>query len=437
MLIDKTTLYDISVFHQDEEQSVFHYLNFTKTNGGREYLRFLLRHPLDSIHAINDVQNTIKQLETIKHLWPITITNGTIMVIEKFYDTPSDAFPLSNSFLESWYFKLLNNSDYSLTKYSLEHFISFFKGLKDITQLIAKPKSILLQTFVSRIEMILNNDYIKEMLHWHKEKKLSPSNVVLFGKYIRHKFSQKALELVEIYNKLDAYVSCAIASKKFEFTFPEFQETNAPFIYVDDLFHLQLQQPVAYSIHLNKEKNFLFLTGANMGGKSTFIKALGLSVYLAHLGMGVPAKKMQLCLFDGILSNIQVVDNITKGESFFFNEVQRIKNTVEKISDGKKWLILIDELFKGTNQQDAIKCSITVIEGLKKMNNGIFVLSTHLYEIGDALKKYENILFRYFETNIKDDQLQFSYLLKEGISQDRLGYLILKREGVVDMLQKL
>ncbi len=426
MLIDKTTLYDISVFHQDEEQSVFHYLNFTKTNGGREYLRFLLRHPLDSIHAINDVQNTIKQLETIKHVWPITITNGTIMVIEKFYDTPLDSFPLSNSILESWYFKLLNNSDYSLTKYSLEHFISFFKGLKEITQLIAKPKSILLQTFVSRIEMILNNDYINEMLHWHKEKKLSPSNVVLFGKYIRHKFDQKALELVEIYNKLDAYVSCAIASKKFEFTFPEFQETNAPFIYADDLFHLQLQQPVAYSIHLNKEKNFLFLTGANMGGKSTFIKALGLSVYLAHLGMAVPAKKMQLCLFDGILSNIQVVDNITKGESFFFNEVQRIKNTVEKIGDGKKWLILIDELFKGTNQQDAIKCSIAVIEGLRKMNNGIFILSTHLYEIGDALKKYENILFRYFETNIKDDQLQFSYLLKEGISQDRLGYLILK-----------
>ncbi len=437
MLIDKTTLYDISVFHQDEEQSVFHYLNFTKTNGGREYLRFLLRHPLDSIHAINDVQNTIKQLETIKHVWPITITNGTIMVIEKFYDTPLDSFPLSNSILESWYFKLLNNSDYSLTKYSLEHFISFFKGLKEITQLIAKPKSILLQTFVSRIEMILNNGYIDEMLNWHKEKKLSPSNVVLFGKYIRHKFDQKALELVEIYNKLDAYVSCAIASKKFEFTFPEFQETNAPFIYADDLFHLQLQQPVAYSIHLNKEKNFLFLTGANMGGKSTFIKALGLSVYLAHLGMAVPAKKMQLCLFDGILSNIQVVDNITKGESFFFNEVQRIKNTVEKIGDGKKWLILIDELFKGTNQQDAIKCSIAVIEGLRKMNNGIFILSTHLYEIGDALKKYENILFRYFETNIKDDQLQFSYLLKEGISQDRLGYLILKREGVVDMLQKL
>jgi DNA mismatch repair protein MutS len=153
--------------------------------------------------------------------------------------------------------------------------------------------------------------------------------------------------------------------------------------------------------------------------------------------MGVPAEAMELGYLDGLLSNIQVVDNIIKGESFFFNEVQRIKNTVEKISDGRNWLILIDELFKGTNQQDAVKCSVTVIEGLRKMKNALFVLSTHLYEIGNELKKYPNIQFYYFETSVKDDQLLFSYHLKEGISNDRLGYLILKKEGVVDLLEKL
>jgi len=142
-------------------------------------------------------------------------------------------------------------------------------------------------------------------------------------------------------------------------------------------------------------------------------------------------------LFDGLLSNIQVVDNIVKGESYFFNEVQRIRKTIEKISDGKKWLILIDELFKGTNVQDAMKCSTTVIEGLRKMKNALFVLSTHLYEIGEGLKQYSNIQFRYFETEVQDDQLLFSYQLKEGISNDRLGYLILRKEGVVSMLEKL
>ncbi|MCH5688712.1 hypothetical protein LWM68_33330 [Niabella sp. W65] len=86
---------------------------------------------------------------------------------------------------------------------------------------------------------------------------------------------------------------------------------------------------------MSPEHNFLFLTGANMAGKSTLIKSVGASVFLAHIGMGVPASGMRLTMFDGLISNINVVDNIAKGESFFFNEVQRIKNTVLKISDGR------------------------------------------------------------------------------------------------------
>jgi DNA mismatch repair protein MutS len=174
-----------------------------------------------------------------------------------------------------------------------------------------------------------------------------------------------------------------------------------------------------------------------MAGKSTFIKAVGTAVFMAHLGMGVPAQEMRLSLFDGILSNINVVDNIAKGESYFFNEVQRIRDTLIRIKGDKKWLVLIDELFKGTNVEDAMKCSTTVIKGLIKIRSSLFILSTHLYEIGAELKQYPNILFRYFETSVKGDQLEFSYQLKEGISNDRLGYLILKREKVVEMLENL
>jgi DNA mismatch repair ATPase MutS len=203
------------------------------------------------------------------------------------------------------------------------------------------------------------------------------------------------------------------------------------------LYHILLPAPTPYDVHLSPESNFLFLTGANMAGKSTLIKSVGSAVFLAHVGMGVPAQQMKLTLFDGLLSNINVEDNIAKGESYFFNEVQRVKNTVQKINDGKKWLVLIDELFKGTNVQDAMKCSLTVIKGLIRIKNSLFILSTHLYEIGEELKQYPNISFRYFETNVTDDQLEFSYQLKEGISNDRIGYVILKREKVVEMLEKL
>jgi DNA mismatch repair ATPase MutS len=71
------------------------------------------------------------------------------------------------------------------------------------------------------------------------------------------------------------------------------------------------------------------------------------------------------------------------------------------------------------------------------MKNTLFILSTHLYEIGEGLKQYKNIKFNYFETHVDEGQLVFSYKLKEGISNDRLGYVILKREGVVNMLENL
>jgi DNA mismatch repair ATPase MutS len=87
--------------------------------------------------------------------------------------------------------------------------------------------------------------------------------------------------------------------------------------------------------------------------------------------------------------------------------------------------------------QDAMKCSSLVIEGLIKIKSSTFILSTHLYEIGAALNVHPNIRFNYFETQVTDDQLQFSYQLKEGISNDRLGYLILKKEGVVQLLENL
>jgi DNA mismatch repair ATPase MutS len=78
-----------------------------------------------------------------------------------------------------------------------------------------------------------------------------------------------------------------------------------------------------------------------------------------------------------------------------------------------------------------------VIEGLQNLRNSLFVISTHLYEISDGLKKYDNIQFSYFKTEVRQKELVFHYQLKEGVSQDRLGYLILEREGVVDLLNNM
>lgn len=436
MQIDRTTLSDLNIFHREEELSVFHHLNHTQTNDGREYLRLLLSKPLDNIGDMLDTQQTIRQIMAVADHWPVSITNGTMMVVDKFYDSQINTYPHRPDYFNSFMYKLINKPDYSLTRYTVGHCIDFVKGIGEVVNLLKQaPMSKLLTNYVTRMEMLLNKGAVPYMMQ-SDPKKLTPKTVLVFGAFLKYHKSA-AFELLDIYSRLDAYLALAIACKKYHFCFPVIEESADPYVQAQELFHPLLQTPVSYDVHLDIDKNFLFLTGANMGGKSTFIKAVGVSVYLAHLGMGVPAKTMQLSRFNGLLSNIQVEDNIIKGESFFFNEVQRVRNTIEKISDGKKWLILIDELFKGTNVQDAMKCSSTVIQGLLKLKTALFVLSTHLYEIGDELRRYPNIQFRYFETNVEDDQLIFSYQLKEGISNDRLGYLILRREGVVQMLERL
>jgi DNA mismatch repair protein MutS len=436
MLADKTTLNDLSIFHHEEALSVFFHLNYTRTLGGKDWLRQMLSHPFGDIKAINGVQTIIKDLLPHLQSWPESITNGTVMVIEKFYETPVADMSVGNK-VNVFFYQLFYSSDFALARFSVQHFVNFVKGMKEVVDLLNATKSTQLEVWKERVAMLLNKPVVQQMLQHEKTVKLSPAEILRFGAFLRKHFKSEVFELIDIYSRLDAYYSMAVACDKYKLCFPEFVESAEPFIEAKQMFHLLLSTPVSYDVELSKQTNFLFLTGANMAGKSTYIKAVGVAVYLAHLGMGVPAASMELSLFNGLLSNIQVIDNIIKGESYFFNEVQRIRSTIERISDGKKWLILIDELFKGTNVQDAMKCSTTVIEGLRKMNNALFILSTHLYEIGESLKQYPNIQFRYFETHVQDDQLLFSYQLKEGISNDRLGYLILRKEGVVDLLEKL
>ena len=437
MQIDKITLNDLSIFHPEEDQSVFFHLNFTQTNGGREYLRYLLGNTLHSIESIQATQKTIQHLVSVIEQWPVSPTNGTIMVLEKFYESPVDAYPKIPELFNSFLYQFFHQADFSLTLFTIQHAIDFVKGMNTIAGLInnAETKGQL-ESIASRIQHYLDNAIVQEMIVEDKNS-MSNATILIYANFIRFRFKKGITELIELYSKLDAYLSLAKAGRKYGFHFPTFIESKEPHFEAEGLYHFMLAEPIDYSIGLSQKENFLFLTGANMAGKSTFIKAVGIAIYLAHLGMGVPASTMQLSFFDGIISNIQVTDNIAKGESFFFNEVQRIKNTIERINDGKKWMILIDELFKGTNQLDAVKCSTTVIEGLRKMPNALFILYTHLYEIGAPLQQYSNIQFRYFETAVQDDQLLFSYQLKKGVSNDRLGYLILKREGVVSLLENL
>lgn len=438
MEIDKTTYYDLSVFNTEDEFSVFRKIDFTRTSGGRNQLHQLMLSPYHELDKILSTQAALQLILRHEADWPLAITNGTVMVIEKFFEYNADPIPNSFSPIEAIMYKWLHSGDFSMVKYSVGHFIDFVKGLQKLMDIFLRDDTpIVLRNLLKEAARRLDKETIRQMLGSGRTDEMPRAQMLRFGNFILYQFKHDALELINIYNYLDAYFGMAMAVKKHNLAFPVITDQPTPKVKVIGLYHILLQHPVPYDLELNKDNTFLFLTGANMAGKSTFIKSVGISVFLAHIGMGVPAQKMELSLFDGLLSNIQVQDNVLKGESYFYNEVQRVKSTVLKVTNGKKWLILIDELFKGTNIQDAMNCSAAVIQGLVKVKSSLFILSTHLYEIGDSLRPYSNIAFRFFETFAEDDQLRFSYQLKEGVSNDRIGYLILKREKVVEMLENI
>lgn len=437
MEIDKTTLNDLSVFGADEEISVFGKLNLAYTTDGKQAFAQMLLTPLKTVQEIEEIQQVLKLLIEKENGWTNQITNGTIMVVEKFFTASIDDIPAQPTKISAAAYKIFSAPDFSLVKYSAKHCFEFIKGMQHLTQLFSESHAATpLKKLLEEANNILTatDEYV---LPYKTAENMPATAILRFAHFIRYRFKRKMQTLLHLHAQLDAWHGMALAVKKYGLVFPGLMNSPTPVVEAKGLYHILLQEPVAYDATMNRETNFMFLTGANMAGKSTFIRAVGIAVFLAHAGMGVPAALMRLSVFDGLLSNINMADNIVKGESYFYNEVQRIKSTVQKVSNGKKWLILIDELFKGTNVQDAMKCSTTVIEGLIKVKNSLFILSTHLYEIGEALKQYPNISFHYFETKIDEGQLLFNYTLKPGISNDRLGYLILKNEGVVKMLEEL
>ena len=437
MLVDKITLKDIGLFDADESEGLISHLNFCKSNGGKEQLDQYLAHPLNTIDSIEKRQNAIAIfISEIGFINEMKITNGTTLVIEKFFGTAFKPIPTQISYPGAYWYQYINGADYALLKYSLEHLILFYENLNNWLLIFEnKNENPIVATLVQNIKKLVQHPSLANL---NAQSTLAnPQKLLTLAYFFRNHYKNNTLQLLQYFFELDAYYSMGMATKKFNFVFPTWIKSETPLLEVVSAIHPLVPNPVDNTISLSSQTNLFFLTGANMAGKSTFIKTLGIVIYLAHVGIGAPAKKVTLSLFDGLITNLTIADNIVKGESYFFNEVQRIKNTIEKIIDGKKYFVLIDELFKGTNILDAMKCSTAVIEGLQNLRNSIFVISTHLYEISDGLKKYDNIQFSYFETEVRQKELVFHYQLKQGVSQDRLGYLILEREGVVDLLNNM
>jgi DNA mismatch repair ATPase MutS len=162
------------------------------------------------------------------------------------------------------------------------------------------------------------------------------------------------------------------------------------------------------------------------------MKACGLAVYLAHTGMGVPAGEAKMSVFLGVFSSMSPTDNLNAGYSYFYSEVRRIKEAVQKLKENNRMFIMFDELFRGTNVKDAYDCSTLVIAGLQQYASSLFILSSHLNELANGMENYTTVSYQSMESSVEGGKPVFSYKLKEGVSKERLGLVILENERIFD-----
>ena len=436
---DKTTLKDLSIFSTDGSGGVLELIDRTTTQYGRDVLRKHIHHPPDSHEQLLAIQQAIKFWSANLNLWPSVISNGTLVMLDKFFESADNISspPTGITLLMSSFFqKLFNRNQYFFTQFSISHLSDFLKGCQQLAK-IAENDSVpaLLRKELEAISNELKHRLVDRVVNITREAKYTELSELNY--LARREMKSMVYRLMLSYARLDAWQSMAKATNEHQWSFPVLLPELPICFEASQLYHPLLHTPVAYDITFTNNQNFLVLTGANMSGKTTFMRALGVGALLAHLGMGVPAALLRISFMQGIITNMHVEDNILRGESYFFAEVQRMKQTAEKLLQHKPHLVLMDELFKGTNVHDAYECTKGVMDGLLHHHNHLMLLSTHLYEVAHQFSDNKGILFSYFVTDLAPDgSYHFTYELKQGISNDRIGYRILQKEGVIALLQQ-
>lgn len=186
---------------------------------------------------------------------------------------------------------------------------------------------------------------------------------------------------------------------------------------------------VCNDIDMEKRPDFIIITGANMAGKSTYLRTIGVNYLLACIGSPVFAKEMILYPAQ-LITSLRTTDSLTDNESYFFAELKRLKLIIDKLNAGEELFIILDEILKGTNSKDKQKGSIALIEQFMALNaNGI--IATHDLLLGTLAENYpDNIRNFRFEADITNNELTFSYQLRDGVAQNMNACFLMKKMGI-------
>ena len=439
--IDQQTIRDLEVFTDTKNgNSIYSFFNRTVTSGGQNTLDEMLSNPVSDPGFLQTRKEEINFF--FLHDYCLKLHRRQLEYIE-FY-LRNRRFPLRDNIIDARIDALSNkiklNTDYYTISEGIFHIVQL---LIDLGLFIEEIKTVIiplsLEQELEKIKKIISSKKLNDLFSKPPKqmKDLSSSQINKLDRFFRVIEKNTFRNLLDVVYKIDVLQTLSQIMKNEGFSLPEYCSGSQTEFDVIDGFHPFLVSPVKNSFSFNHGSTLCFVTGANMSGKSTFLKTMGLMIYLSHVGFPVPAKSLRVSILNGLFTTINLTDNMNFGYSHFYSEVKRVKDLALKIKPDSRLLIIFDELFRGTNVKDAYDASLMIISALAKIRNTIFFISTHMVEIAEAIENKDRIMFRCFGSEQVDQQPIYDFKLKEGISEERIGLLIIKNEGIPQILDEI
>lgn len=196
-----------------------------------------------------------------------------------------------------------------------------------------------------------------------------------------------------------------------------------------DLTHPLLgDEAVGNDFYMDKNTRVLLITGSNMSGKSTFLRTVGFNMILSYLGLNVPAKEFNVPIFN-IYTCMRTGDDLENNISSFYSEILRVKGIVDGTKRNERIFFLLDEIFKGTNSIDRHEGAVVLINQLLK-GDTLGLVSTHDLELCDMEKNNEFVSNYYFKEYYKNNKIMFDYKIRQGVSKTRNAKYLMKMAGI-------
>ena len=400
--------------------------DFSLNSFTKNKILYLLETPLLSEDKIIERQNILKAFESNRKVlenysYTVLYLNEVHFFLNNFkeVDFKNTSFLFSGPDYDEIH---LNNK--------LHQMVLFFHRLESVyfSRITMKDFPEIYKKDLNRILSFLSFLELKQYELIIREKRLRRKHVKeLINKILKLKSEQKIEMFWEDLFLFESYCSISMAIKNKNFSFPIFGNKE---ISLNDFYHPLLKNPIKNNF--TTFSNVIVLNGPNMSGKSTFLKSISLCIYLGNLGLAIPASKGIIPFLTDFSIGINKRDTILSGYSHFMTEVINLKDVVLKVEEGKRCFAVFDELFSGTNVEDALEICKTTINGVNRYTDSYFFISTHIQELRDSIS--DNIVTFYLDCALVNDTPTFTYQLKKGWSDIKVGRILFDKVGLNKLL---